>query len=71
MQVFIVKFKSMSSLGKLLDKLSASKIFSKQKKIVIKPNLITNIPGYLVFKHIDYIEKLAKLYNIDSNKIKK
>lgn len=70
MQVFVVRFKSISSLGKLLDKLSASKIFSKQKKIVIKPNPIINVPGYLGFKHIDYIEKLAKLYNIDLNKIK-
>ncbi len=44
MQVFIVKFKNMSSLGKLLDELGADKAFSKQKKIVVKPNLITNIP---------------------------
>lgn len=44
MQVFIVKFKNMGSLGELLDRLGASKAFSKQKKIVIKPNLITNIP---------------------------
>lgn len=59
MDVFSVKFEDYPSIEDLLSAMAADKIFKKQKRIILKPNLVTNKP-YPITTDPAVVEEIIK-----------
>ena len=65
-KIYFRKFLSYDDIRILLYRMGCDRIFSKQKKIVIKPNLVSNLP-YPVTTDANVVEEFIKFIRDNSN----